>query len=317
MTIPQVFSSSLRLPAIAAPMFLVSGPDLVIAACKAGIIGTFPCLNARPSAQFEEWLEQIKSALIGHLEIDAAAPVGPYGVNLISHKSNGRFREDLEIIVRHRVPLVITSLGYPGEVVEAVHAYGGIVFHDVISAQHARKAIQAGVDGIIAVSSGAGGHAGTQNVISLIREIREFWSGTLVVGGAIGDGFSIRAVEVLGADLAYIGTRFVATQESQAAPEYKRMLLESGVGDIVYTDRISGVNANFLVPSLQRYGIDLGQLLAGEKPGVMEDDIKAWKQVWSAGHGVATIHDVPTVAELVLRLESEYTQACEKPRWGL
>jgi nitronate monooxygenase len=236
-------------------------------------------------------------------------------VNLISHQSNGRFQDDLEIIIRHQVPLVITSLGHPGAVVDAVHSYGGMVFHDVIAAGHARKAVSAGVDGIIAVGSGAGGHAGTQNIISLIREIREFWDGILIGGGAIGDGYAIRAVEILGANLAYVGTRFVATQESMAPPEYKQMLVSSGVQDIVYTDRISGVSANFLKPSIERLGIDLAKGMPGAKFSHSADDAKAWKNIWSAGHGVATIHDIPSVAQLVERFVDEYSRACQSLPW--
>lgn len=308
--------TKLRLPVIAAPMFLVSGPELVIAACRSGIVGTFPCLNARESQDFEHWLEQIESALGRAGGASSAGLPAIYGVNLISHQSNSRFQTDLEIIGKHQVPLVITSLGHPGSVVEAVHSYGGMVFHDVTTARHARKAISSGVDGIIAVGSGAGGHAGTQNIISLIREIREFWDGILIAGGAIGDGFSIRAMEILGANFAYVGTRFVATQESLAPQEYKQMLINSGAQDIVYTDRISGVNANFLKPSLERLGIDLTKGVSDATFAHSAGDAKAWKHIWSAGHGVANIHDIPSVSQLVERFIDEYAQACQLPQWG-
>jgi nitronate monooxygenase len=310
MSIPEAFRATMRLPAIAAPMFLVSGPELVIAACKAGVAGSFPALNARSSAQLDEWLAQIGP--------EAAATQGsaPYGVNLILHASNPRVAPDLELLVKHRVPFVITSLGHPGAVVEAVHGYGGVVFSDVIHAYHAKKAIGAGVDGIVAVASGAGGHAGTQSAFSLVREIREFWDGTLVLGGAISDGAAVRAAEVLGADFAYLGTRFIATRESMAPAGYKQMLVDCGAADVAYTDAVSGTNANFLWPSLEAAGYQRGQVTAGAGKGQIrgiEQEAKAWRDVWSAGHGVATIHDVPGVAELVARLGLEYDAACRMP----
>ena len=219
-------------------------------------------------------------------------------------------------MVKHRVPFVITSLGHPGDVARAVHDYGGLVFSDIIHAHHARKAIEAGVDGVIAVASGAGGHAGTQSAFSLIREIREFWDGVLILGGSISDGASIRAAEVLGADFAYMGTRFIATQESMAQPEYKQMLVDCAPRDIVYTDAISGTNANFLFPSLERAGYSRDQLAQGFGKGKLkdlQDEAKAWRDMWSAGHGVGGIHDVPPVADLVERLQSEYRAACALP----
>lgn len=319
MPIPASFLGAMRIPAIAAPMFLVSGPELVIASCRAGVAGTFPALNARPASQLDDWLTQIDAALSMQRREHPALPCAPYGVNLILHASNNRLEEDLATIVRHRVPFVITSLGHPGEVVKAVHAYGGLVFSDIVHAYHARKAAAAGVDGIIAVASGAGGHAGTQSTISLIREIREFWDGVLIAAGSISDGASIRAVEVLGADFAYMGTRFIATQEAMAQPDYKQMVVDCGPSDIVYTDAISGTNANFLWPSLARAGFERAELVQGHGKAHlhdMADEARAWRDVWSAGHGVANIHDVPTVAELVDRLEAEYLQACALPVSG-
>lgn len=316
MPIPTAFRGALRVPAIAAPMFLVSGPELVIATCKAGVAGTFPALNARPAAQFDAWLGEIDAALAAQRAAAPDAPCAPYGVNLILHPSNPRLAEDLATVVRHRVPFVITSLGHPGEVVRTVHEYGGLVFSDVVHAYHAKKAIAAGVDGIIAVASGAGGHAGTQSTISLIREIRSFWDGVLIAAGSISDGAAIRAVEVLGADFAYMGTRFIATRESRAQDEYKQMVAACGAADIVYTDAISGTNANFLWPSLEKAGFERAQLLAGHGKGKihdMSDEARAWRDVWSAGHGVATIADVPPVAELVDRLAAEYRTACALP----
>lgn len=308
MPIPEVFRGRLRVPAIAAPMFLVSGPQLVGATCKAGVAAAFPTLNARSVEQLDQWLGN----LTGSLDPGDA----PFGVNLILHASNARLKDDFDLVVKHRVPFVVTSLGHPGDVAAAVHAYGGLVFSDIIHAYHARKAIEAGVDGVIAVASGAGGHAGTQSAFSLIREIREFWDGTLILGGSISDGASIRAAEVLGADFAYMGTRFIATRESMAAPEYKQMLVDSTPKDIVYTDAISGTNANFLYPSLERAGFSRDQLAQGFGKGKLkslQDEARAWRDMWSAGHGVAGIHDVPAVDELVTRLAAEYRAACALP----
>ena len=254
MTVPALFRGAMRLPAIAAPMFLVSGPALVIETCQAGVAGTFPALNARTSEQLDGWLAEINATLAAARAAAPTTPVSPYGVNLILHASNPRVAADLALIAQHRVPFVITSLGHPGEVVQVVHAYGGLVFSDVIHAYHAKKALAAGVDGIVAVASGAGGHAGTQSAFSLVREIREFWDGALILGGAIADGYAVRAAEVLGADFAYLGTRFIATRESSAPDAYKQMLVEAEAKDIVYTDAVSGTNANFLWPSLEQAG---------------------------------------------------------------
>lgn len=316
MTVPSPFRGAMRLPAIAAPMFLVSGPALVIETCKAGVAGTFPALNARTPEQLDGWLAEIDAALDAARVANPSAPVSPYGINLILHSSNPRVAPDLALIGRHEVPFVIASLGYPGEVVKAVHAYGGLVFSDVIHADHARKAIAAGVDGIVAVASGAGGHAGTQSAFSLVREIREFWDGTLILGGAISDGYAVRAAEVLGADFAYLGTRFIATWESNAQEVYKQMLLEATAKDIVYTDAVSGTNANFLWPSLEKVGYRREELVQGVGKGKLEslaEEAKAWRELWSAGHGVATIHDVPAVRELCDRLATEYRAACAVP----
>ena len=311
--IPKLFQGRMTAPVIAAPMFLVSGPHLVIEACKAGIAGTFPTLNARPIEVLDEWLTQINAELGAAMAADPQAPIAPYGVNLILHHSNKRLEQDFELVVKHKVPFVITSLGHPGEVVKAVHAYGGVVFSDVIHAYHAKKAIAAGVDGIVAVGSGAGGHAGTQNPFSLVREIREFWDGALVLGGAISDGASVRAAEVLGADFAYMGTRFIATQESMATPEYKQMICDTTVKDVVYTSAITGTLANFLWPSLERAGYKREALAEGGGTEDFSTGSKAWRDTWSAGHGVATIHDIPTTAELAARLAAEYRAACALP----
>lgn len=309
MSIPERFRGTLRVPVIAAPMFLVSGPELVAACCRSGVAGSFPALNARTPEILDAWLASLAS-------VAADRSSAPYGVNLILHPSNPRVAPDLALLVEHRTPFVITSLGHPGEVVKAVHAYGGLVFSDVIHAHHARKAIAAGVDGIVAVGAGAGGHAGTQSAFSLVREIREFWDGTLILGGAISDGAGVRAAEVLGADFAYLGTRFIATRESAAQPEYKQMVVDCAAADIVYTDAISGTNANFLWPSLDKAGFTREQLTLSLGKGKLKslaDEAKAWRDVWSAGHGVATIHDAPSVAELVARLGLEYDAACALP----
>lgn len=311
--IPKLFQGRMTVPVIAAPMFLVSGPQLVLAACKAGVAGTFPTLNARPLEVLDEWLTQINRELGAAMAADPKAPIAPYGVNLILHHSNTRLAQDFELVVKHKVPFVITSLGHPGEVVRAVHAYGGVVMSDVIHAHHARKAIEAGVDGIVCVAAGAGGHAGTQSPFALVREIREFWDGTLVLGGALSDGASVRAAEVMGADLAYMGTRFLATKESMASDDYKQMILDCTAKDIVYTAAITGTPANFLWPSLERAGYRKEMLAAGAAQEDFIRGAKAWRDTWSAGHGVATIHDVPTTAELVARLGREYRAACALP----
>ena len=303
---PSIFDSC-RLPIIAAPMFLVSGPELVIAACNSGIVGTFPALNQRTTEGFGEWLDQIRAAIPEDV---------PYGVNLIVHRSNPRLQADLEVAVAHEVPLIITSLGAVTEVVDAVHSYGGVVFHDVTNARHAKKAIEAGADGLILVSGGAGGHAGTFNPFALLAEIRNFWDGTVVLAGCISNGRDAAAAIAMGADFAYMGTRFIATQESNAQPEYKQMLCDVGPGDIVYTPAVSGVPANFMEPSLRDNGFDMeklrdpGHVDFGQKLTV-SDEAKAWSTIWSAGHGVAAIHDVPSVADLVARLAQEYRAAVD------
>lgn len=302
MPLPTSFSDRLRLPAIAAPMFLASGPDLVVETCKAGIVGTFPALNQRTSEGYEAWLEEIGERLAG----DAGA--APFGVNLIVHRSNARLSRDIELTVKHRVPVVITSLGAVRDVADAVHSYGGLVFHDVINRRHAEKAAEVGVDGIIAVSAGAGGHAGTVSPFALVSEIAQVFAGAIILSGAISTGAQIAAARLMGADLAYIGTRFLATRESMVDARYKQMLVDSRAADILYTDAISGVHANFLRPSLLAAGLDPDKLTAHGALDV-DSEVKAWKTVWSAGHGVGAITDLPSVAELAARLGAEYVQA--------
>jgi len=305
MAIPASLTKNLRFPAVAAPMFLVSGPELVIATCKSGMIGTFPALNQRTSEGYAEWLDTIKAAL--------GADDAQYGVNLIVHNTNTRLMADLAITAEHKVPLVITSLGAVRDIVDGVHAYGGVVFHDVINARHARKAADAGVDGLILVSAGAGGHAGNQHPFALINEIRQFFSGTILLSGAISTGGDVAAALMAGADLAYMGTRFIATEEALAADAYKEMLIETTAKDITYTDAISGINANFLTPSLIRNGLDPA---AAKDPHHKIDmahelngDARAWKTIWSAGQGVGSIHEILPVAKLAARLRSEFGSA--------
>lgn len=298
------------MPAVAAPMFLVSGPDLVVEACRAGVIGTFPALNQRTSESFEAWLGETEERL-AKAEQAGEAPA-PYGVNLIVHRSNPRVDADLKLIVKHKVPLVITSLGAVSELVDAVHSYGGLVFHDVINIRHAEKAAGAGVDGLIAVCAGAGGHAGTLSPFALVPEIRAFFDKTILLSGVLSTGSHIAAALMLGADLAYLGTRFIATRESLAPPEFKQMILEGRAADIVYTPAISGVAGNFMRQSLIANGLDPENLPPKPEMNMSREarDKRAWKHVWSAGQGVGSIHDVPTTAELCARLKREYEAAC-------
>lgn len=294
--IPATFQA-LRLPAIAAPLFLISGPDLVVAVCKSGLVGTFPALNQRTTEGLADWMAEIAARLDG--------VAAPWGVNLLVHRSNTRFEADLAAVVAARAPLVITSLGAVADVVDAVHAYGGLVFHDVVSRRHAEKAAAAGVDGIIAVAAGAGGHGGTVSPMALVAEVREVFAGTVVLGGAISNGAQILAARAMGADLAYLGTRFIATREAQADPAYKEMLIDSGAADIVLTAGVTGIAANFLRPSLAAAGIDPAALPAA---GTLDlsGETRAWKTIWSAGHGVGAIGDVPAAAVLCDRLAAEY-----------
>jgi nitronate monooxygenase len=309
MSLPDKLREGLAIPAIAAPMFLVSGPDLIVEACRHGVIGTFPALNQRTSEGYDEWLSEIEQRL-DRVGEETGRPPAHYGVNLIVHKTNARVERDLEITVRHQVPLVITSLGAAREVVNAVHSYGGLVFHDVIHLHHAHKAADAGVDGIIAVCAGAGGHAGTLSPFAFLAEIRAFFDKTVVLSGAITNGRQIAAAQLMDADLAYLGTRFISTQESLAPDGFKQMILNSGARDIVYTDAISGVHANFLRASIVAAGGDPENLPAHDGMRVTsEGEAKAWKNIWSAGHGVGDIHDIPSTAELCSRLAGEYMEA--------
>lgn len=305
MAIPSAFSGRLKLPAIAAPMFLTSGTDLVVEVCRSGLIGTFPALNQRTSEGYEAWLDEIETRLA---ELQDAAP---YGVNLIVHKTNPRLAADLDITVRRKVPLVITSLGAVKDVVDAVHSYGGLVFHDVVSRRHAEKAAEAGVDGIIAVAAGAGGHGGTLSPFAIVSEIASFFRGTIVLSGAMSTGRHIAAARMLGADLAYLGTRFIATREATVTPAQKDMVVSARAADIVYTPAISGINANFLRASIVAAGLDPDNL-APHGALDMQNEARAWKSVWSAGQGVGSIDDVPGAAELCQQLIAEYRAAMDE-----
>ena len=307
MPIPVQLQGRLAIPAVAAPMFLVSNPDLVVECCRAGIVGTFPALNCRTSAGYEAWLAEIRERL-DKIERDSGRPCAPFGVNLIVHKSNPRLQADLDISIRHKVPLIITSLGAVKELVGAVQGYGGLVFHDVINMRHARKAAEANVDGLIAVCAGAGGHAGLLSPFALIPEIRGFFPKTVLLSGVMSSGRHIAAARMLGADLAYLGTRFIATRESMAPPAFKEMIVATSAADIVYTAAISGVHGNFLKPSIDAAGVPADQLNA-VKQLELSHETRAWKNVWSAGQGVGSIDDVPTTAELCARLIREYREA--------
>ncbi|MET7028572.1 NAD(P)H-dependent flavin oxidoreductase [Sediminicola luteus] len=308
------FIKDLALPVIAAPMFLISGPELVIECCKNGIVGTFPALNQRTSEGFEEWLIQIKSALEQY-EKETGKKPAPFGVNLIVHQTNPRLQADLMLCIKHKVPLIITSLGAVSQVVDAIHGYGGLVFHDVIKKRHAEKAAEAGVDGLILVAAGAGGHAGTINPMTLVAEIKRFYHKTIILSGCISTGRDIASAMQMGADLAYMGTRFINTSESMANDNYQKMIEDSTASDVVYTAAISGVHANFLGDSLKAAGITQEDLKKDTKVDFgkeLDTEAKAWKTIWSAGQGVATIDDTISVEELVNRLKTEFKEAIDE-----
>ena len=318
MPLPASLKDSLSLPLVAAPMFLISGPELALACCKQGIVGSFPALNQRSSEGFEDWLIQMNEELDTFRSANPEVKTAPYAVNLIVHRTNPRWQADLELCVKHKVPIIITSLGAASQVVEAVHSYGGVVFHDVTNQKHARKAAEAGVDGIIAVAAGAGGHAGTINPFVLVHEIREVFDGTILLAGGLSHGEDLLAAQALGADLAYLGTRFINTFESQADEAYRNMIIEAVSGDIIHTPAVSGVPASFMRQSLEAAGFPMdelnqaGEINYGEKLKPIDDEAKAWKTVWSAGQGVSQIHDVLSVSELVSRLTEEYRNARER-----
>ena len=314
MPIPDSIKDNISIPVIGAPLFLISVPDLVIAQCKAGIIGSFPALNARPQSVLEEWIIRIKTELKEYQEQNPDKKVAPFAVNQICHGSNDRLLGEMEICVKHEVPIIITSLRPPAEVVKAAHSYGGLVFHDVINVRHAKKAADMGVDGLILVCAGAGGHAGALSPFALLREVKSWFDGTIILSGSIGDGYSVASALALGADFAYLGTRFIATHEANAEPEYKQMLIESSANDIVYSNLFTGVLGNYLKPSIQNSGLDPDNLPTADKSAMNfgsggNTDSKAWKDIWGSGQGIGLIEDAPTVEELVERLKSEFTEA--------
>jgi len=314
MTLPKSLEGNLELPVIGSPLFIVSGPDLVIAQCKAGVVGSFPALNARPAEVLDQWIIRIKKELADYKAANPGKKVAPFAVNQICHSSNDRLEHDVDACVRHEVPIIITSLRAPKFVVEKVHSYGGVVFHDVINIRHAKKAIEEGVDGLILVCAGAGGHAGTLSPFALVQEVRQFWDGPLILSGAITNGRSVLAAQAMGADLAYIGTRFIATQEANADAGYKDMLVKATASDIVYTSLFTGVHGNYLGPSVAAAGLDPANLPEADKTkmnfgsgGNMKT--KAWRDIWSAGQGAGDIKDCPPVAEVVARMKREYDEA--------
>jgi nitronate monooxygenase len=314
MALPKALQANLRLPLIGAPMFIVSGPELVIAQCQAGIVGSFPALNARPQETLGEWLRQIKDALGEYAESHPDEKVAPYAVNQIVHASNTRLQQDVETCIEHEVPIIITSLRPPEDVVAAVHSYGGLVFHDVISIRHARKAIGQGVDGIIAVCAGAGGHAGPLSPFALVKEIRKEFDGLLILSGCITNGSDVLAARAMGADLAYSGTRFIASVEANAVPEYKEMIVDSSASDIAYTSLFTGIHGSYLKGSISNAGLDPENLPEGSKAQMdfakaSKTGAKAWKNIWGAGQGVGDISEVLPVREIVLKFEREYEAA--------
>jgi nitronate monooxygenase len=305
MPIPAILQEGLQLPVIAAPMFLVSGPRLVIETCKQGIIGTLPALNARPSSQLDDWLHEIENELEGQ-------QAAKFGVMIPVHKSNKRLEQDLDIVVRHKVPLVITAAGHRPDVIAAVHSYGGVVFHDAIHMKHAMKAAEAGVDGIIPICAGGGGNAGTINPFTFVSQLRAKFDGTIVLGGALSHGRHVRAARLLGADFAYMGTRFIATEEANATPRFKQMILDAESTDVIYTNKVTGIGASFLRESLVKAGLDWSE--GAHVPSATvenEEEMIAWRDIWSAGQGVGLIDDVPTVADLAHRLKTEFTASLD------
>jgi nitronate monooxygenase len=314
MSLPRVLQNSLKLPVICSPLFIISNPDLVIAQCKAGVVGSFPALNARPAEELEVWLQRITSELAEYQAANPEAVVAPFAVNQIVHSSNDRLQHDVEMCVKYKVPIIITSLRAPDDVVGPIHSYGGLVFHDVINVKHARKAIEAGVDGLILVCAGAGGHAGQLSPFALVSEIRAFYDGPIILSGAISKGEQILAAQAMGADLAYMGTRFIATKEANADAAYKQMLVDTSADDIVYSNLFTGVHGNYLKPSIQNAGMDPNNLPEGDKSSMKfgsggSNKSKAWRDIWGAGQGVGSIAAITSTADAVRQLEEEYATA--------
>ena len=315
MDVVRFLKDKTRIPVIGAPLFTVSYPELVLAQCKAGIVGSFPALNARPEEKLGEWITMMKKELNDYQNKNPEEIVAPFAVNQICHHSNSRLEHDMEVCVEHEVPIIITSLRAPQFVVDAVHSYGGAVIHDVINIRHAKKAISEGADGLILVCAGAGGHAGTLSPFALVREVREFFDGLIVLSGSISHGASVLSAQAMGADLAYIGTRFIATQEANASEGYKEMIVESNANDIMYSATFTGVNGNYLKPSVVKAGLDPENLPYADKhdmnfsSGPGDNQKKAWKDIWGSGQGIGNLHEVPTVREAVDTLVVEYEEA--------
>ena len=301
-------------PVIGAPLFIISNPDLVIAQCKNGVVGSFPALNARPADVLEDWIVRIKEELAEHDAANPDQPAAPFAVNQICHPSNDRLQHDVEMCVKHKVPVVITSLNPPKAVVEAVHSYGGIIMHDIISVRHAEKALEQGVDGLICVAAGAGGHAGMLSPFALIKEIRSFFDGPVALSGAISYGGAVLSAQAMGADFAYVGTRFIATEEANADPAYKQMIMDSAAKDVVYTNLFTGVHGNYLSKSVEKAGMDPADLPVADKSKMNfgsggNTKAKAWKDIWGAGQGVGNISHAGPVSEVVAEMKAEYQAA--------
>lgn len=322
MPLPEILSSPLSLPVVASPMFIASGPDLVVAECTAGVIGAFPALNARPASLLGDWLDEITERCASYADAHPGSPVAPFAVNQIVHRSNDRLEADMATIVEHKVPIVITSLGARPEINEAVHSYGGIVLHDVINNTFAHKASEKGADGLIAVAAGAGGHAGTLSPFALLSEIRAWFDGPLLLSGAIAHGRSVLAAQAAGADFAYVGSAFLSTVEANVADDYRQMVVSSGASDIVYSNLFTGVHGNYLRGSIEAAGLDPDNLPTSDPSamsfGSSSGDAKAWRDIWGSGQGIGAIEAAGTVAELVARLRSEYLTAREEltARWS-
>ena len=311
MALPEVLTKNLRIPVVASPLFIISHPPLVLAQCKAGVVGSFPALNARPAEQLDDWLAEITETLSDHDAANPERPAAPFAVNQIVHKSNSRLDHDLAVCVKYKVPIVITSLGAVPEVNEAVHSYGGIVLHDIIHDRHARKAIEKGADGLIAVAAGAGGHAGTLSPFALVQEIRQWFDGPLLLSGAIANGGAILAAQAMGADLAYIGSPFIATHEARATDAYKQMIVDSKAADLVYSNLFTGVHGNYLKASIEAAGLDPANLPQSDpsKMSFAGNLTKAWRDIWGCGQGIGAVGEVTGTAELVERLAREYDAA--------
>ena len=318
MSLPDILKSRLRLPVVASPMFILSNPDMVIALCKAGVVGSFPALNARPADQLEVWLKRITEELAAWDAASPDRPSAPFAVNQIVHRSNNRLQHDLEMCVKYKVPIVITSLGARTDVNDAVHSYGGIVLHDIINNKFAKKAIEKGADGLIAVAAGAGGHAGTQSPLALIQEIRQWFDGPVLLSGAIATGDSVLAAQAMGADLAYIGSAFIATDEANADPRYKQAIVDSGAEDIVYSSLFTGVHGNYLRRSIELAGMDPDNLPEGDPTQMDFGDkpelggAKAWKDIWGSGQGIGAVKETVPAAKVVERLQREYAAAWQR-----